>query len=134
MNAIAAPKSHRLNLLEGPTLTAIFQAAPVFASAVLMLKLAGSREIVGQPGGAAIFVVLASLIFASITVYFGPRFPKFFRNGYEPLFFDATLPFAEKILRWRMQPTASLQLVTWVMLLSLLLLRPPRTKRFCSTC
>jgi len=75
MNAIAAPKSHRLNLLEGLTLTAIFQAVPTFASAVLMLKLAGSREIVGQPGGAAIFVVLASLIFASITVYFGPRFP-----------------------------------------------------------
>jgi hypothetical protein len=120
MNTITAPKSHRLNLLEGLTLTAIFQAVPVFASAVLMLKLTGSREIVGEPGGAAIFVVLASLISAPITVYFGPKFPKFFKSGYEPLFFDSTLPFAEKILRWRMQPTVSLQLVTWVMLFSLL--------------
>ena len=75
-------------MLEGLTLTAIFQAVPVFASAVLMLKLTGSREIVGEPGGAAIFVVLASLISAPITVYFGPKFPKFFKNGYEPLFFD----------------------------------------------
>jgi hypothetical protein len=55
MNAIAAPKSHRQNLLEGLTLTAIFQGVPIFASAVLLLKLAGSREVIGQTGGAAIW-------------------------------------------------------------------------------
>ena len=58
MNAIAAPKSHRINQLEGITLTAIFQAFPTFAATVLLLKLAGSREIVGDPGGAAIFVAV----------------------------------------------------------------------------
>jgi len=35
MNAIAAPKSRRLNLLEGMALTAIFQAIPSFGAAVL---------------------------------------------------------------------------------------------------
>lgn len=120
MNAIAAPKSHRLNLIEGMTLTAIFQAVPTFAGAVLLLKLVGSKEIVGQPGAAAYFVVMTSIFHALVTPYFGTRFPKFFGNSYEPLFFDATLSFSDKIFRWRTQPTASLQLVTMVMLLSLL--------------
>jgi hypothetical protein len=37
-----------------------------------------------------------------------------------PLFFDASLPLIEKSARWRTQPVTSLQLVTNVMLLSLL--------------
>jgi hypothetical protein len=120
MNAVAAPKSHRVNLLEGMTLTAIFQGVPTFAGAVLLLKLVGSSQIVGQPGGVAIFVALATLIHAVAMPYLGPRFPKFFKNSYEPVFFDATLSFSEKIFRWRTQPTTSLQLVTIVMMLSLL--------------
>jgi hypothetical protein len=120
MNAVAAPKSHRVNLIEGMTLTAIFQAVPTFATAVLLLKLVGSSQIVGQPGNAAIFVVMASIFYALVTPYFGTKFPKFFKNSYEPLFFDATLSFGDKIFRWRTQPTVSLQLVTIVMMLSLL--------------
>jgi hypothetical protein len=120
MNAIAAPKSHRLNLIEGMTLTAIFQAVPTFAGAVLLLKLVESSQIVGQPGGAAIFVVMASIFYALVTPYFGTKFPKAFGNSYEPLFFDATLSFSDKIFRWRTQPTTSLQLVATVMLLLLL--------------
>jgi hypothetical protein len=120
MNAIAAPKSRRLNLLEGITLTAIFHGVPTFAVAVLLLKLAGRSEIVGDPGGAAIFVVLASVFYALMVRYLGPKYPRHFSNGYEPLFFDATLPFAEKIFRWRTQPTVSLQLVAIVQMLSLL--------------
>jgi hypothetical protein len=120
MDTIAAPKSRRLNWLEGVTLTSLFHGLPTFAIAVLLLKIAGSRNIVADPGGAAIFVALASVFYALVTSYLGPKYPKVFRNGYEPLFFDATLPFGEKILRWRTQPTTSLQLVTVVMLLSLL--------------
>jgi hypothetical protein len=120
MNAITAPKSHRLNLLEGMMLTAIFQAVPTFAGAVLLLKLVGSSQIVGQPGGAAIFVATATLIYALVTPYLGPKFPRFFKNSYEPLFFDPTLSFSEKVFRWRTQPTTSLQLVTIVMMLSVL--------------
>jgi hypothetical protein len=121
MNAITAPKSSNMNWLEGVTLTAIFHGLPTFAVAVLMLKVAGSHEIIGQPGGGAvIFVAAASLIFAVIARWLGPRFPRLVRNGYEPMFFDAALPFGEKVSRWRTQPKTSLQLLTNVILLSLL--------------
>jgi hypothetical protein len=45
---------------------------------------------------------------------------KFFKHSYEPLFFNVSLSFVEKIEKWRAQPTTSLQLVTNVLLLSLL--------------
>jgi hypothetical protein len=120
MNAITAPKSSSQNRLEGFVLTALFQGFPTFAAAGLMLKFFGSHEIVGQRYGAAIFVVLAALFYALLTPWLGRKFPNRFRHGYEPLFFDASLPFIEKIARWRTQPVTSLQLVTNVMLLSLL--------------
>lgn len=120
MNAVAAPKSPAQNRLEGMALTAIFQAVPIFSAAVLLIKLAGSHSIVNDRGGAAIFVVLASLIQALVTPWLAPKFPKLFKATYEPLFFDADLSFAEKLARWRVQPVASLQLVTSVMMLSLL--------------
>ena len=44
MNAVAAPKSHRMNQLEGITLTAFFQAFPTFAATVLLLKLAEAKS------------------------------------------------------------------------------------------
>jgi len=122
MNAIANSKTPTQNRLEGFVLTTLFHGFPAYAAAVLMIKLMGAREIVGQPGGAAIFVVVASLLHGMVTPWLGPKFPKFFRQGqgYEPIFFDAGLSFSEKIARWRMQPGASLQLVTTVMLMSLL--------------
>jgi hypothetical protein len=120
MNAITASKSPALNRLEGFTLTALFQGFPTFAAAALMLKFVGSHEIVGQRYGAAIFVVVAALFYALLTPWLGRKFPNRFRHGYEPLFFDASLSFSEKIERWRTQPVTSLQLVTNVMLLSLL--------------
>ena len=120
MNAIAAPKSPTQNRLEGFALTAIFQGVPTFAIAVLLLKLVRSHQIVNDPGSAAIFVVLASLIYALITPWLAPKFPKFVKHGHEPLFFDTSLAFSEKIARLRVQPVASLQLVSTVMVLSLL--------------
>jgi hypothetical protein len=44
----------------------------------------------------AIFVVLASIFHALATPWLGSKFPKFFKNGYEPLFCGASLSFAEK--------------------------------------
>jgi hypothetical protein len=120
MNAMSAPKSPLRNRLEGFVLTALFQGFPTFAAAALMLKLVGSQEIVGQRYGAAIFVVLAALFYALLTPWLARKFPKRFGHGFEPLFFDASLSFIEKIARWRTQPLTSLQLVTNVMLLSLL--------------
>lgn len=120
MHAVVAPKSHRLNLLEGMALTAIFQAVPTFAGVVLLLKLVGSSQIVDPNGNPAVFVVMTSMLYALLMPYLGTRFPKLSKNSYEPLFFDASLSFSEKISRWRTQPATSLQLVTIVMMLSLL--------------
>ena len=120
MTAISTPKSPQANRLEGFVLTALFQGFPTFAAAALLLKLTGSHEIVGTRYGAAIFVVLASLFFALIMPSLGRKFPNRFKHAYEPLFFDASLSFGEKIARWRSQPVISLQLMTNVMLLSLL--------------
>lgn len=119
MNAITA-KSPSLNRLEGMTLTAALQALPTYSAAALLLKLVGSTQIVSYPGGAATFVVLAAFFHALIVPWLAPKYPKFFKNSYEPLFFDAGLSLAEKVLRWRTQPMASLQLLTSVVMLALL--------------
>ena len=78
------------------------------------------EEIVGHRYGAVIFVVSAALFYALLTPWLGRKFPNRFRHGYQPLFFDASLPCIEKIARWRTRPATSLQLVTNVMLLSVL--------------
>jgi hypothetical protein len=119
MNAITAPKSSAQNRFEGFALTAIFQGLPTFAIAVLMLKIYGAREIVGERGGAAIFVVLASLVYGAVTPWLAARIRKF-RTTYEPLFFDASLSCSDKITQWRSQPKVSLQLMTTMIMLSLL--------------
>src|SRR4029450_974832 len=116
MNAIAAPKSSVQNRLEGFALTFLLQGFPTFASAALLLKLA-HREIAG---GVVSFVVMASIFHGLLTPWLAPKFPKFFRHGYEPLFFDGTLSLAEKLAQWRAQPAASLQLVTSQMMLAVL--------------
>ena len=67
-----------------------------------------------------IFVVLASFFHALMVPWLAPKFPKLFEPSYEPLFFDASLSFAEKVVRWRTQPMASLQLLSNVVMLSLL--------------
>src|SRR3979409_814608 len=105
MDAITTPKSPRINRLEGFALTALFQGFPTFAAAALMLKLVGSHAIVGH--GAAIVVVSAARFYALLMPWLGRKFPNRFRHGYEPLFFDASLPFIEKIARWRTQPVTS---------------------------
>jgi hypothetical protein len=120
MNAAAAPKSPAINKLEGTTLTALFLGLPTFAAAVLMLKLAGDHQVTGNSGGAAIFVTLTTLCYAMTAPYLGRKYPKIVKYGYEPVFFDPALSFGEKIARWRTQPVASLQLVTTVLMLSML--------------
>lgn len=116
MNAIAASKSRSLNRLEGFALTTILQGFPTFAAAALLLKLA-RHDIAG---GAPLFVAMASVFHGLLTPWLAPKFPNFCRHSYEPLFFDASLSFADKIEKWRVQPAVSLQLVTNVLLLSLL--------------
>jgi hypothetical protein len=120
MNTIVAVKSPRQNCLEGYALTAMFQGFPMFAGIALCLKPVGAPEIVGARWGAAIFVALASLIHALLVPWLAPKFPKLIRHGYEPLFFDPNLSFAEKIAQWRMKPAVSIELVTNMLMLALL--------------
>ncbi|KJC43680.1 hypothetical protein UP09_17030 [Bradyrhizobium sp. LTSP885] len=120
MNANTAPKSPAQNRLEGFALTAIFQGLPTFSAAVLILKVVGAHEIVGERGGAAIFVVLAALVYAAVTPWLVSKFPILFRKASEPVFFDANLSVSDKVAQWRSQPRVSLQLVTTVIMLSLL--------------
>lgn len=117
MAAIAARKSRAQNLLEGFALTTTLLSFPAFATAALLLRLAGSRDLVGDPG-VAIFVAVASLCHAVLAVALGPRFPNLFKTVYEPIFFDGSLSLSDKITDWRTQPAASLQLLTLVLLLS----------------
>ncbi|AUC94946.1 hypothetical protein CWS35_12360 [Bradyrhizobium sp. SK17] len=120
MNAIAAPKSSAQNRLEGFALTAVLQGLPTFAAAALVLKVMGAPEIVGERGGAAVYVVLASLVYAALTPWLGAKFPKRFVHVHAPVFFDASLSVSEKVAQWRSQPTVSLQLMTTMITMSLL--------------
>ena len=120
MAAIAAARKSRLhNAFEGLALTATLQSFPTFATAAMLLKLFGNHDLVGDPG-VAIFVALASLAHALLAVTLGPSFPGVFKTVFEPKFFEAHLSLAEKITAWRTQPVASLQLVTIVLLLSVM--------------
>ncbi|TKW78127.1 MAG: hypothetical protein DI543_12050 [Bradyrhizobium icense] len=120
MTAIAMTKSRTQNWLEGVTLTGLFKGLPAFVAAAMLLKLFGSSHIVNDDGGVLIFLLATTLLYALVTPWLAPKFPRFFKHGYEPLFFDASLSFSEKIVRWRTQPMASLQLMANVMMLSLL--------------
>ncbi len=120
---IAARKSRLHNALEGLALTATLQSFPPFAAATFLLKLCGNHDLVGDPG-VANFVAFASLAHTLLAVTLGPSFPAFFKAAYEPKFFDRTLSLADKITEWRTQPVASLQLVTIVLLLSVMAVVP----------
>ena len=116
MTAITAAKSSAQNRLEGFALTAILQGFPSFVAAALLLKLV-RHDIAG---GVVLFVVLTSVLHGLFTPWLAPKFPKFFRHGYEPLFFNASLSFGVKIEKWRERPTTSVQLVTSELMLALL--------------
>lgn len=120
MSAIAATKSGMRNRLEGLTLTGLFKGVPTFAGAAMLLRLAGSSHIVSDAGGAPLFVAMATLFFAILTCRLGPKFPRFFRHSYEPLFMDAGLSLSEKVRAWRNRPETSQQLLVNVLLLSVL--------------
>lgn len=120
MAAIANTRKSRLhNAIEGLALTTTLQSFPTFAAAAFLLKLIGNHDLVGDPG-VAIFVAIASLAHALAAVSLGPTFPAFFKTVYEPKFFEAHLSLADKITAWRTQPVASLQLMTIVLLLSVM--------------
>ncbi|UFZ03610.1 hypothetical protein LQG66_31055 [Bradyrhizobium ontarionense] len=113
----SAPKSPFVNLVEGMALTALFQAIPTYAAAALILKVAHSTAL--RPGIVG-FVGIATVLHVLLVTSVGPRYPHFARQAYAAEFYDATLGLADKVLRWRMQPLASLQLLGSTVMLSLL--------------
>ena len=119
MNAIAVSKSSRRNLLEGIALTALFQGVPTFTLALPLLKLAGGW-VAGPTSVAVAFVVLGALLQGVLMPWLGPKFPRFFSNSYQPLFFDNGLSLSQKLRRWRTLPVASLQLALLAVILVVL--------------
>lgn len=122
MSAITTRKSRTINWLEGVTLLAGLQALPSFTAVALVLKLDGKIDMANQPGSAAIFVLAASILSALVTVWLAPKFPRILKSSYELIYFDPTLSFSEKILRWRTDPAGSRRLLADVLMLSLLAL------------
>jgi hypothetical protein len=120
MTAVAAPKSPAQNRLEAFVLTALFQGLPTFATAALGLKLIGFRLIVGEPYGAVFFVATTTLLYGLLMPYIVACLPRGRETSYEPLFYDPTLSFTDKITQWLMQPKTSQQLLTTVIMMSLL--------------
>jgi hypothetical protein len=120
MIAISQSKSSALNRLEGFALTALLGGLPTAAITLLTAKLMGNNDIFAVPGGAATVAVLISLFYALIGPPLGCKFPKTFKYGYEPSFYDADLSVAEKIAQWRVKPLASVQLLSIALVLSLL--------------
>jgi hypothetical protein len=116
MPFITASKSGPLNWLEGFALTAILQGFPIFAAASLMVKLLGNHH----GGNPMLTITMATTFYSFLSIWAGSTFPEFAKNAYEPLFFDASLSFSDKIARWRAKPATSMQLVASVLLLSLL--------------
>jgi hypothetical protein len=117
MNAATASKSAAANRWQGIALTAL-QGLPGFTGSALLLKLFGAR-IVNQPGGAAIFIVMACAMLGVAAAWLAPKFPKMFRN-YEPLFFDATLSVEQKVHGWLARPATPKQLLQMLLMLTLL--------------
>ena len=117
MNAIVVPKSRSQNRLEGFALTAILQGFPVVRRRGLAAETRPPRH--RRRRGV---VRRADLGAPTACSRPGSRrnFPTFFRHGYEPLFFNASLSFAGKIAKWRERPTTSVQLVTSELMLALL--------------
>jgi hypothetical protein len=118
MDTVPASKSPAANWREGVVLTAM-QLMPAFSASALVLKLLGNKQILGQPGGAAIFVLLACITVAIITARLGPRFPDRVKN-YEPLFFDPTLYVEQKVQGWLDKPGTAKQLLKTAFVLALL--------------
>jgi hypothetical protein len=115
MPFITAPKPGPLNWLEGFALTTILQGFPIFAAASLMVKLLGDS----RGSSPVLTITLASIFYSIFIMWVGSAFPRA-KSGYEALFFDTNLSFAEKIARWRAKPATSMQLMASVLLLSLL--------------
>jgi hypothetical protein len=114
------------NLLEGMALTATLQALPFTAGAALFNRLARDLGILANRDDVIMLMISLFLMafFAGTVPFLAPKFNlmKFnlIKALYEPLFFDASLSLSDKFARWWTQPSRSLQLLTMLLMLSVL--------------
>ncbi|MBR0786384.1 hypothetical protein [Bradyrhizobium iriomotense] len=120
MTALTAPKFAAHNRLECFALYAVFQGVPLYSSVVLMMKLVAASAIVSERYGATIFIVLAATFHGLMTPWLAAKFPRAFRHNSAPMFGDATLSFTEKVSRWLAEPKTAVELLTNVLLMSVL--------------
>ena len=91
MNTVSPRKSRALSQFEGMALTAVFQAFPTFTAAALLVKLSCLSSMTSHAESVVTFIVLAVLFQTIAVTSLGSRFPRFFKQAYEPLFYDTTL-------------------------------------------
>ncbi|WP_441238214.1 hypothetical protein [Bradyrhizobium sp. 930_D9_N1_4] len=120
MTALAAPKSTGQSRLECFALYVLLQGVPFYSGVALMMMLINASEFTDQRYGAASFIAMASTFHALLTPWLGPKFPHFFRHYHEPRFADPSLSFSEKVSGWLAQPKTALQLLTNLLILSVL--------------
>lgn len=120
MTGLAGPNLTGRNRLECFALYALLQGVPFYSGIALMMMLINTSEFADQRYGAAIFIAMTSAFHALVNPWLGPKFPYFFRHSFEPLFADPALPFSEKVSRWLAQPKTALQLLTNLLMLSVL--------------
>jgi hypothetical protein len=120
MDAGTTAKSGRINRLEGTALTAL-EILPTMTGGALLLRL-GSHF-----GGSHLYnyeavnmVVGGSLGYALLMPWLARNFPSPFQATYQPLFFDASLSFSDKVTRSLTQPSTSWRLLTNALMLSVL--------------
>lgn len=118
MNSASIIKSRQTNYLEGLALTAIFQACPTMSASYMLMRMFGSAA----PGvtEALLFVGTTSMLFALLNAWLGPKFPRFFRGSYAPVFFDPSLTLNEKVSHWVAEPATQKQLWQAVFVLALI--------------
>jgi len=84
----------------------------------MIVKLLNSGS--GLSDHPIVFVVATSIGFALLTSWLGPKFPVLRKSSYEPIFFDGSLSFRDKMNRWLAETRTSQRLLTNALMLSVL--------------
>ena len=120
MNAAVPAKSSRINRLEGIALTAL-EILPTITGGALLLRLASHFGVGHLYAYEAVnMVVGGSLCYALMIPFLAKSLPSLVKAIYEPLFFDASLSFSDKLTRSLAQPSTSWRLLTTALMLSVL--------------
>jgi hypothetical protein len=116
VDVLSSPR--RGSYAEGIFLTSTMSGVPTFAGAAMLLKLFNSGS--GLADHPLAFVIATSIGFAFLVAYLGPKFPMLSKSSYEPLFFDGSLSFTDKVSRWLAETRTAQRLLTNALMLAVL--------------